>query len=344
MTNASSQAAATAITSPKKLAQDDTKIGGYAYQIITQQSQRVFGLRSQVIADKDIENLHEMRIATRRLSAAVQLFADVINTQSVVKGDETNGDSSAKLVKSLKKLIRALGKVRDIDVMQVWFSKLEGIDKKMLGKKEKKVIQSLLKTLKKRRKKEFSKLEDTLNSSSYKKLAKQFKQWSKQPDFQPAAQQLASDVAISKIIEPLTQLFQHAGWRIATRTANGQAQPLKSLTLAKLNTILTEDGEQLHELRKQIKLTRYQTEFFRGLYGITYTAKVREFRTMQKVLGQLQDQLVVSDFLTAELGADWAKQLPSIEGAFQASRLALWQQWQPLQQRYLQLGTGKIAA
>ncbi len=97
------------------------------------------------------------------------------------------------------------------------------------------------------------------------------------------------------------------------------------------------DGEQLHDLRKQIKNIRYQTEFFRGLYDITYAAQVREFRNLQSILGQMQDQIVVGQFLADELGSDWAQQLPSIDAAFQASRLDLWQQWQPFQRKYLKL-------
>jgi len=343
MTKAADSASTIAKNPPTDIAQDPTKIGGYAYQVITQQSQRLFELKPSVLADKDIENLHEMRIATRRLAAALQLFADVIDTNAVVKG-RTAAESSIELVKNLKKLTRALGKVRDIDVMQSWFSKLSGIPKSDLSKKEKKTIQALLKALKKRRKKEFSTLESTFDSSRYKKLSKQFKKWCKAPAFQPLAQQDASVSATIKIVEPLTQLFEHSGWQIATRRVKGQTQPVKSLTLEQLNTLLTKEGEQLHDLRKQIKLTRYQTEFFRGLYGITYAAKVREFRTMQKVLGQLQDQMVVSDFLAAELGADWPEQLPSIHQSFQSSRLALWQKWQPLQEKYLSLGSDKMTA
>ncbi|MEM9092363.1 MAG: CHAD domain-containing protein, partial [Cyanobacteria bacterium P01_F01_bin.53] len=113
--------------------------------------------------------------------------------------------------------------------------------------------------------------------------------------------------------------------------------PLANITRPQLNDYLSEEGESLHELRKQIKRVRYQTEFFRGIYGITYAAQIREFRTLQKILGQLQDQIVISQFLAEELGTDWAKKLPTIEADFQQSRLALWQQWQPYQRKYLKL-------
>ncbi|MEL6158308.1 MAG: CHAD domain-containing protein [Cyanobacteria bacterium J06623_5] len=355
------------MTVPEQVTKDATLLGGYAYQIIRQQSKQVFKLRSQVLADTDPENLHQMRIGTRRLAAALQLFDDVIEISPAQSAADV---SAANLLKSVQKLTKALGKVRDLDVMQAWFGQVlqekvskekvskEKVSKEKaakskaaknkaakqknastpsLSKKEKKVIQTLLKKLKKQRKKELSKLNSALGSRSYKALAAHFKRWTKQPAFSPAAQQAAVAGAAGKIVVPLTDLLLHPGWQIATRRQAGQLSPIKSISLDRLNQALEESGQRLHDLRKQIKRTRYQTEFFRGLYGITYAAQVREFRTLQKVLGELQDQLVISDFLARELGADWPKKLPTIQSGFQSSRLDLWRAWQPLQGKYLKL-------
>ena len=144
-----------------------------------------------------------------------------------------------------------------------------------------------------------------------------------------------------KIITPITALVEHPGWLVATHQQTNkkgvQILPIAEITLAQLNQQLAQEGEQLHDLRKQVKRVRYQTEFFRGIYGTTYAAQIREFRDMQKILGELQDQMVISEFLADEIGPDWAKQLPTIEAIFQGSRLELWQQWQPYQRKYLEL-------
>ncbi|MEL6854214.1 MAG: CHAD domain-containing protein, partial [Cyanobacteria bacterium J06607_13] len=66
----SEQAIAPDAFRPEQIAKDATLLGGYAYQIIRQQSKQVFKLRSQVLADTDPENLHQMRIGTRKLAAA----------------------------------------------------------------------------------------------------------------------------------------------------------------------------------------------------------------------------------------------------------------------------------
>ena len=135
--------------------------------------------------------------------------------------------------------------------------------------------------------------------------------------------------------------MEHPGWLVVTcqqaSKKDTRIVPVAKITLAKLNQQLAEEGEQLHDLRKQVKRVRYQAEFFRGIYGTAYAAQIREFRDMQKILGELQDQIVISQFLADELGSDWAKQLPTIEATFQDSRLELWQQWQPYQRKYLEL-------
>ena len=334
----------------EQVAQDASLLGGYAYQIIRQQSKKVFKLRSQVLADTDIEHLHDMRIGTRKLRAALLLFSDVIGTA----GPDNSLDNSAitATAQPVKQLTKTLGKVRDIDVMQDWFSQAVDSSSKKdasfnFSKKEKKTINTLLKKLKKRRKKQFAKMADTLQSSDYKKLTKRFKQWLKQPTFSPAAKAPANSNAISRVIPPLTALLQHPGWQIATQKRGQQLTPKKAITLPQLNQQLETESDKLHDLRKQIKQTRYQTEFFRSLYGITYAAQIRELRTLQKVLGELQDQLVISEFLSTELGENWPEKLPSLHQSFQDSRLALWKKWQPLQAKYLKLGEqlgNKVAA
>ncbi len=326
----------------QQIAQDKTLLGGYGYQIIRQQSKRVFKLRSQVLADTDPEPLHQMRIGTRRLRSALNLFSDVVEI-----GDPQPGTDSGEQVspsKAVGKLTKALGKVRDLDVMQQWFEQTlvkpeenNSATDSDLSKTERKTIKALLKKLKKRRKKQFSRLEKFLKKKTYKKLTRLFKRWVEQPVFSAAAQQPAQRAAATRIVSPITELLQHSGWLVATRKHNDQTVPISNISLSKLNQLFKEEGDRLHDLRKQIKDIRYQTEFFRGLYDITYAAQVREFRNLQSILGQLQDQIVVSQFLADELGSDWPQQLPTLEAAFQTSRLELWQQWQPYQRKYLKL-------
>jgi CHAD domain-containing protein len=348
-----------ASANPEQIAKDITCLGGYAYQIIDQQSKRVAGLRSQVLQDTDIEPLHQMRVGTRRLRSALILFEDVMEIKS-----KSGKSRLPKLTKGIKKLTQALGNVRDLDVMQQWFetmltehsksnveekrqkegSQKEATQKQQKGnstlyfsKAERKTIQALLKTMKKRRESNFGELKSLLKSDDYKMLLRQFKQWVKQPAFTAAAQQTAQKGAAQKIIAPIASLLEHPGWLVATRQQGKQTAPIAKITLAQIDRCLAQEGDRLHNLRKQIKQVRYQAEFFRGLYGIPYAAQIREFRDIQEILGELQDQSVIGQFLSDELGDKWNQQLPTLEATFRASRVNLWQQWQPYQRKYLKL-------
>jgi CHAD domain-containing protein len=348
---------------PENIAKDNTCLGGYAYEIIVQQSKRIFKLRSQVLEDTDIEPLHQMRVSTRKLRSAIALFEDVIEVKGKGKKSIT-----PKLTKALKKLTKTLGNVRDLDVMQQWFEHLlskhskttadskntteenskNSIEKNgrkgekdspvlYFSKAEIKTINTLIKALKKHRETSFSELKALLKSDTYKTLTSQLKHWIKQPDFSAIAQQNAHQGAARKIIAPIASLLEHPAWLVASHQQGNQAAPIENITLEQLNQELEQNGTLLHDLRKQTKQVRYQAEFFRGLYGTTYAAQIKEFRDIQEILGELQDQSVMSEFLSEELDASWAQQLPTIEATFQAARLDLWQQWQPYQKKYLKV-------
>ena len=102
-----------------------------------------------------------------------------------------------------------------------------------------------------------------------------------------------------------------------------------------LNQQLQEGSHLLHDLRKRIKAVRYQAEFFSEFYDTDYAQRIEEFRAMQEILGQLQDQAVLSQFLERTLKSNLAQVLPSIAHQLQQDQATFWQRWQPLQQRYL---------
>ena len=52
-------------------------LGDFAYQIIEEQFDRIVKQKKQVLADRDSEHLHQMRVGTRRLRTALQVFDGV---------------------------------------------------------------------------------------------------------------------------------------------------------------------------------------------------------------------------------------------------------------------------
>lgn len=76
-----------------------------AYNIIEKQYDALVKRKKKVLQDKDVEDLHQMRVAARKLGAALKIFNECVNV-----------DLSAFVSSEIKLLSKRLGKVRDIDV------------------------------------------------------------------------------------------------------------------------------------------------------------------------------------------------------------------------------------
>src|SRR3954453_51109 len=77
--------------------------------------ERLRELVPSAVKDGDIEAIHQARVATRRLKAAFDLVAPV-----------TSDDHRKPLARTLKKLRRKLGPMRDLDVMLAHLAELKG--------------------------------------------------------------------------------------------------------------------------------------------------------------------------------------------------------------------------
>jgi CHAD domain-containing protein len=133
----------------------------------------------------------------------------------------------------------------------------------------------------------------------------------------------------------ISQLLIHPGWHVATAGTGTDLKAMTELKPAQINQFLDDESEALHDLRKQMKRVRYQTEFFADFYDADFKAQTKEFRRVQELLGRLQDSAVLSEFLTEHLGRNWMKQLPQLQQQLQQERLQVWQDWQPIQAKYL---------
>ncbi|MEA5477743.1 CHAD domain-containing protein [Pseudanabaena galeata UHCC 0370] len=137
------------------------------------------------------------------------------------------------------------------------------------------------------------------------------------------------------ILPLICRLFLHSGWLVGTTIQSAKVDLVSIEDASELNQQLRKFGNNLHDLRKQIKGVRYQTEFFADFYEDTYAQRIEEFKTMQEMLGQLQDHLVLRDFLESALKQDLVKVLPTIAQIMQQESITFWQSWQPLQEQYL---------
>jgi CHAD domain-containing protein len=295
-------------------------LGEYGYQIIRQNFQKFVDQEEAVFRDKDPEPLHQMRVGMRRLRTAIQVFSTAIALPKEVSNS------------SIGKIAKSLGETRDLDVLQ---QELAIRYQPWLQKSEQSKFDEVLKELHQTRARSFLHLKTTLNGDRYHKLKQALQTWVDEPIYT-----LTGDLSILQILPDLLlplicQLFRHPGWLVGTTIQSGTVTLIPLENPEGLNQQLEQYGDVLHDLRKQMKGVRYQAEFFSDFYEASYLQRIEEFKAIQDILGQLQDRVVLRQFLESTLKADLAKVLPTVNQLMQQDRTTFWQSWQPLQQCYL---------
>jgi CHAD domain-containing protein len=76
-------------------------------------------------------------------------------------------------------------------------------------------------------------------------------------------------------------------------------------------------------------------ELFTEFYASTYEAYLNDIKTIQEILGNIQDRFVLAEFLQDSLEAEIKTELPSLASQLEQTSYQAWQHWQTLQQRYL---------
>lgn len=217
----------------------------------------------------DIEELHDMRVATRRMRAAVSVF-----------GDHLDPDQIGRFLKGLKGTGRTLGAVRDMDVfgekMQAYLDSLPEDHEHDLD--------PLLAAWEAERERARKRLLKYLDSKRYARFKKKFGQFLQTPgagalpafteNGDPIPHRLRH-VAPVAIYERLAEVRAYDEW------VRGPDVPL----------------ERLHQLRIAIKRLRYTLEFFAEALGPDAAAVIDECKALQDHLGDLQDAAVASDLL-----------------------------------------------
>jgi CHAD domain-containing protein len=88
-----------------------------AGKILWTRFEEMMSFADTALEGKDIEGVHDMRVGSRRLRAALELFRDVFPKSEY-----------RPMLRGLKTLADALGQVRDLDVM------IEGLQKDLAGR------------------------------------------------------------------------------------------------------------------------------------------------------------------------------------------------------------------
>ena len=295
-------------------------LGEYSHQIIQQNVWRFIDQEKAVLKDHNSEPLHQMRVGIRRLRTAVRVFESAIVLPKTVS------------YSSIGKIMSSLGETRDLDVLQQLLKKQY---QPLLQQSVQSKFDKVLKKLHKKRAQHFLQLKKMLKSDRYIHLKHSIKSWISEPVYTPIGSLFVVQVLPDLLLPLICQIFLHPGWLVGTTIQTGNVKLIENPTA--LNQQWSQFGDLLHDLRKQMKGVRYQAEFFSGFYNADYLQTIEEFKTIQDVLGELQDRVVLRQFLESTLNTDLAKVLPTVNQILQQEQLELWQRWQPLQERYLSL-------
>jgi CHAD domain-containing protein len=223
-------------------------------------------------AGEDIEELHDMRVATRRMRAAIRVFGDFFEPAAIKPFN-----------KGLRRVTRALGPVRDLDV----FEEKAGRYLETLPEAARSGLDPLIESWHAERGSAREEMLAFLNSPSYHEFKRDF------GEFLQTAGAGAQPIPRGR---PEPYQVRHVAPRlIYTRYE----------TVRAYETVLSEAQiETLHALRIDCKYLRYTLEFLREVLGHEAEAVIGEVKAMQDHLGDLNDAEVaiglLSDFLS-----DW---------------------------------------
>ncbi len=226
---------------------------------------RVLAYEDGTRLGEDIEALHDMRVATRRLRAAFEVFGD---------GFE-RGALKAHLI-GLRAAGRALGKVRDLDVfMEKAQAYLDS-----LPDEQRHSLDPLLDAWQEQRQQARDEMLAYLDSVDYENFKWKFNLFLQTP--YAGALHFPPDQPVPQRVRELAPIL------IYTRLAAVRAyEPL----------LKDASVELLHALRIDFKKLRYTVEYFREVLGEQAEMVIEEIKTLQDHLGDLNDAEVAAKIL-----------------------------------------------
>ena len=276
-------------------------VGHYAYRIIDQQYHHMIDQEAGVRQDEDPEYLHQMRVGSRRLRTALQVFDQVVKLPKAAR------------TQPIRKISQPLGRLRDLDVQIADIEQDYG--QHIAHKAQVKALQKALGLLRKQRRQVFTEVEGMLTQPRYTNLKQAYADWLRSPQFHPIAQ-LSMTLVLPDLLNPLiAKLFLHPGWLVAWEAVSPASR------------------QTLHDLRKVCKSVRYQAEFFSAFYGPDFRDWVKELKTWQENLGKVQDTYVLASLLADQPYSP--DSLSQLHGAMADKRQIAMADWETLRQRYL---------
>ena len=221
---------------------------------------------------EDPEELHDMRVPTRRMRAAMKVFRGALP------------ERASWLREELRWVAHALGDVRDLDVQIERFQSW----KEQAGEEGSGFLDKIFTITEKRRAEARKNMLEVLDSDRYESLASSFAEMLRlgpMTELEPAQKN-----GNQKAGEPVTAVApaliscRYRKWRKAAKRLDENSSP-----------------EAFHDVRKKGKRLRYTLEFVSEVYGRPVKKLVKPLKALQDNLGDHQDAIVAAGYLR-ELG------------------------------------------
>jgi CHAD domain-containing protein len=232
---------------------------------------------------EDIEALHDMRVATRRMRAAFEVFGSAFEAQEMKHH-----------LAGLRATGRALGTVRDLDVM---IEKAERY-RSQLPEAEQAGLEPLFAFWHAEREAARQRMLAYLDSQAYADFRREFNTFTGTPG--SGARPVSDNPPEPRLVSEIAPILLFT--RMAAVRAYGPFMAGAPL-------------ERYHALRIEFKKLRYTVEFFRDVLGEEAKTAIGQFKKIQDHLGDLNDAHVVS-LLLEQFLAGWdgqQAQLPESE-------------------------------
>ncbi len=240
-----------------------------AWRVFSQQFARMLSLEKATWKGEDIEALHDMRVAVRRMRAAGKVFEAYLDSEKLEP--HING---------LRRTLGALREVRDLDVFQ---EKVEDYIKKLPSEHEHD-LDPLFAVLAKEKEKARENMLTYLNSEKYASFKKEFSDFLSVPEAWALPATTKKHDALPNRVRDVLPSILYARFADISAYSEWVEGPQVSV-------------ERLHRLRIAAKGLRYTLEFFEDMIGEDAKTMVEELKNFQDHLGNLHDAVVAIDLL-----------------------------------------------
>lgn len=233
-----------------------------ANRVVARQVRELFRYEKAVRKGRDLEAVHQMRVQTRRLRAALGLFGRAVRLPRRARPAR------------VRWLARGLGRVRDLDVI---VALLEDRHLPALAGAEAARLEDLLAALKERRWHWQRRLVAQLARGRYAKLKAGLKEWARRPRY--AGREDEDEMA--------ARFLTNAIHRLARRVSASRGMTEREPAAA-----------DLHVLRIAVKRLRYVLDFHAEACGLAFDEERRLTRQLQDCLGEIHDHDLLLSWIT----------------------------------------------